>query len=68
MEILQYYFDMFDSLMESEYNNEFSSDFENKIIEYREKLKDNFDNEALNYTQFCLTVDKYFDEYLESKK
>ncbi len=68
MEILQYYFEMFDSLFESEYGSEFTSSFETNINEYRERLKDTFDSEAVSYTQFCLIVDRYFDEYLESKR
>lgn len=68
MEFLEYYFDMFDSLLKSEFDNKYTTNFEDKINEYREKLKDTFDNEAQNFTQFCHMVDKFFNEYLESKK
>ena len=68
MELLKFYFDLFDSLIEKESNSELSQETEKNINEIREKLKNTLDNTVSNYTQFCHTIDKYFDEYIDSKK
>lgn len=64
--LLNYYFEMFDALIENS-NGVLTSEIELKIIETREKLKDLL-SESPNYTANCHYIDKKFDEYILKNK
>lgn len=68
MELLKYHFDLFDSLFESKYNNKMTADLEKLILEVKHNLKNTLDEEAPNYTHYCLQLDKHFDDYVDSKR
>jgi|GEM_PF-6957391 hypothetical protein len=64
MDILKEPFNMFQDILEKEYNNELTDEFKNKVEEYKENLKDIFFAKSDKYVPFCLEIDKEFEEFL----
>ena len=63
--IAQYYFNNFDRLIA---DGQLTANIENNINETKERLKNMLPEEDVDYTHYCLYLDKIFDEYIESKK
>ena len=64
MEFFEYHFTLFDSVLESDFNNTATTDFFKLVDETKEKLKDLYDNTNPSYIDYCLLIDKRFEEYL----
>lgn len=65
---LDYYFAMFDELLTTEHKGVATPAFKEIVSDTIERIKDSFKFlEGEKYTSLCLSIDKYFDEYIESK-
>lgn len=66
-EFFKYYFTMFDKILEKNYNGRTNDKFDSLVKDTSEALKTTF-RESTDYHNICLTIDKYFDSYIESKQ
>jgi hypothetical protein len=64
MEFFEYHFILLNSVLKSDFDNTPTEDFFNLIDETKEKLKDLYDNANPSYINYCLLIDKRFEEYL----
>ena len=65
--IFPFYFEMFDKIMRDKYHNKLTPDFKKILLETKTKLKDTFIYSD-KYNEYCVIIDRNFDNYIKEKK
>ncbi len=65
--IFPFYFEMFDKIMRDKYDNKLTPDFKKILLETKTKLKDTFIYSD-KYNEYCVIIDRNFDNYIKEKK
>ncbi len=65
--IFPFYFEMFDKIMRDKYDNKLTPDFKKILLETKTKLKDTFIHSD-KYNEYCVIIDRNFDNYIKEKK